>query len=348
MAIEVLEHGVLAARPEQMYGWPGITRAANGDLIAAASERKSHVCPFGREVVMRSSDNGRTWSLPMEVYNSFMDDRDSNLTTLQDGTIILSWFTSNAFERAGWPQSAYVTDKMREELLGTWLIRSYDHGLTWEKTPTRIPVGMHMSPVELSDGSLISIGFERRFFMTEPHDLAVYKSYDRGATWQRTGVIDCPASEAGHPELNENHVIDTGNGQLTALFRKNSDYLRQAFSNDYGLTWSKPEPTGMWGLPAQMLKLSNGDILCVYGHRRTPYSIRGVLSHDNGKTWNIPNTFTIHEWNDQPDMGYPSSMEVGPGEILTIFYCARRDPKKGIQVPGSSPEGILFTRYRFL
>ena len=90
------DHGVVAARPDQMYGWPGITRVQGEEILVAASERKYHVDPLGREVVVRSTDGGRTWGLPQEVYNSELDDRDANLLTMPDGTIVLTWFTSTA------------------------------------------------------------------------------------------------------------------------------------------------------------------------------------------------------------------------------------------------------------
>ena len=330
-----------------MYAWPGITRAANRDIIVAASERKEHCCPYGREVIMRSKDNGNTWSLPQEVYNSDLDDRDSNLTTLKNGTLLLSWFTSTAFETCGWNErSARITDKMREELLGTWMLKSHDSGDTWEPIPIKIPVGMHISPVELSDGSLISIGWDFGLGKDEKN-LASYKSLDQGATWRKTSNIECARLPDGRPELNENHVIDTGNGNLVALFRKCNDFLRQAFSTDCGETWTKPEVTKIWGYPPQMIKLHNGNILCVYGQRKTPYSIRGVISRDNGRTWDTDNIFTIYEWADEPDMGYPGSLEVAPGEILTVFYCSRDKKWTHLrQVEDATPEGILFVRYR--
>ncbi len=337
--IEILENGIIASRPDQMYGWPGITRAANGDILVAASERKFHVCPFGREVVMRSTDNGRTWSLPQEVHNSELDDRDANLLTLPDGTVLLSWFTSIAFAGTPWDgRTGRVTERMKQELVGSWFVRSSDHGKTWEKTAHRMPVGMHISPVLLSDGSLISIGFES--MMPEAkRQLCVYKSFDRGDSWAKTGEIDVPAMD-----LNENHVLDVGNGRLIGLFRKCGDYLRQAISENYGQTWSRPEITGIKGFPAQMIKLHNGDVLCVYSHRWKPYSIRGVLSHDNGQSWDLANTFTIYEWADTPDMGYPSTLEITPGELLTVFYCSRRGAIPWHEI--TQPEGILYTRYR--
>ena len=42
------------------YGWPGITRTKDGDILVSASERVVHVDPFGRGVIVRSTDEGRT------------------------------------------------------------------------------------------------------------------------------------------------------------------------------------------------------------------------------------------------------------------------------------------------
>jgi hypothetical protein len=79
----------------------------------------------------------------------------------------------------------------------------------------------------------------------------------------------------------------------------------------------------------------------VVGHRRKPFSIRGVISEDDGATWNVDDTFTLHEWSDEPDMGYPVSVQLDNGDILTVFYCSRHGKPK---LEGN-PEGILFIKY---
>ncbi len=340
MKIEIIEQGIVASRPKQMYSWPGITKAQNGDIIVAASERKSHLGPYGREVIIRSTDNGHTWELPQEVYNCELDDRDANIITLKDGTIVLSWFTSIAFtEQQTWPdRTARVTEKMRKELLGTWMIKSHDNGENWDAKPLKIPVGMHISPIELSDGSLLSIGWEERFEDKRDKKLCCYKSDDVGKTWYKTVDFDCPMKD-GKPVLNENHVLEISPGNLIALFRKCGDFLFQAGSEDYGKTWTKPLQIGIWGYPPHMLKLSDGRILCLVGYRKVPFSIRGIISNDNGLTWDTDNTFTIYEWKDTPDIGYPVSLEVAPGEVLTVFYCNHTS---------TTTAGILSTRYKIV
>ncbi len=74
------------------------------------------------------------------------------------------------------------------------------------------------------------------------------------------------------------------------------------------------------------------------------------MSHNDGKSWDIDNTATLYKWEDQPDMGYPVSLELSPGKIITVFYCSRRNAE-GVDSPfppwpqnqklGSSPEGLI-------
>jgi hypothetical protein len=337
---------VIASRPGQMYGWPGICRAANGNILVAASERRYHCCPFGREVIMRSSDNGQTWSLPQEVYNSELDDRDANLLALPDGTIILSWFTSTAFETRWTERASRVTESMRRDLLGTWMVRSSDNGHIWEELPTKIPVGVHISPVLLSDGSLLSIGPET---IDGKPVVGVYKSENNGQDWHRVSEITSQVAN-GQVFLNENHAIEVAPGKLVIMFRSDpvgDGCLYQAFSDNYGENWTVPQKTGIWGYPPHLLKLSDGTVMCSYSYRRDKFSIRTVFSYDNCRSWDTDNIITLYEWEDQPDMGYPSSIELAPGEVMTVFYCSRRDK----WTPGMgevSSEGLLAVRFKLL
>ncbi len=333
-----LKFDIAMARPGQMYGWPGLTRARNGDLLLAASERKFHCCPFGREVVARSSDNGRSWSLPLEIYNSELDDRDSNLLTMPDGTVILSWFSSLSFQ-INWPErAARVTPQMCEELIGSWLVKSTDDGHTWDKIPTRMPAGNHISPSVLADGSLLTCGAVDK-------DYCVFKSSDCGRSWRQIGIISGPKKPDGRPIINESHLLEVTPHRIVAMFRSaEADIcpVYQSESNDGGCTWSPARKLPVMGCPPQLLKLKNGILMCSFGHRQNPYSIRAMFSHDLGRSWDFDNIVTLYEWEDTPDMGYPSSIELDNGEILTVFYCSRRD-----KTPESKlPEGILSLRYK--
>ena len=72
--------------------------------------------------------------------------------------------------------------------------------------------------------------------------------------------------------------------------------------------------------PAHLLKLSDGRILLVYG-RRTPgeYDICARISTDNGETWDAPKI--LADLEDAADGGYPSSVQIQDGTIVTAYYC---------------------------
>jgi hypothetical protein len=341
-----IEHGVVAARPDQMYGWPGITRTEEDDILVAASERIYHQAPQGRTVVMRSADSGRTWSQPQEVYNSEQDDRDASLRTMPDGTVILSSFSTtdwvpyvidgNFVEGTAIPErwrSQWRALIERQGLTGerpqrSWLMRSEDDGRAWGP-PIDTPTGQHAGPGVLSDGRLIYVGLGK---IEERGPICAWESTDKGDTWDKVGEIPRPKESTEELELGENHLVETSPGHLVVMFRSgergagdwDSQFLYQSHSHDAGRNWSEAERLPVWGYPPHLTVLSSGAVLCSYGHRREPLSVRAMLSDDEGQTWDYENFITLYELPAKHDFGYPVSVELSPGEILTVYYLNKK------------------------
>jgi len=337
-----IEHGVVAARPDQMYGWPGITRTADGEILVSASERIYHVAPQGRTVVMRSADNGRTWSLPQEVYNSEHDDRDADLLTMPDGTIILTSFSTTDWvpyvidgkfiEGTAIPerwQSQWLALCHRMNLTDqapqrNWLMRSEDGGRHWGP-PIDTPTSQHAGPGLLADGRLIYV---REAPVSEGKEISVWESTDKGHAWEQVGSIP-RSEEAKELGLDENHLVETSPGNLVVLFRsggkdRDDQYICQSLSRDTGRTWSEIKRLPVWGHPPHLTVLSSGTVLCTYGHRRDPFSIRAMLSYDEGQTWDHENLIILHDLPVRHDFGYPVSVESTPGEIITVWYLNKK------------------------
>ena len=152
--IEVLDTRVISYEPQYYHGWPTLTRQRNGKLLLVCSGgREQHVCPFGRVELMVSSDEGRTWGWPQVLLDTAIDDRDAGVLETGQGTLLVTTFTSLAYEpllekaeRAkpdepgAWPAErlsawraahARLTAAQRQAALGQWMIRSTDGGLTW-------------------------------------------------------------------------------------------------------------------------------------------------------------------------------------------------------------------------
>ena len=105
----------------------------------------------------------------------------------------------------------------------------------------------------------------------------------------------------------------------------------QTTSDDGGRNWTKPERilSEFGGAPAHIMRHSSGTLISVYGFRGSPitakpYGIRAMFSRDEGKTWDTDHI--IYTTDVSHDLGYPSTVELSDGSLLTVFYAK---PKEG-------------------
>src|SRR6478752_8918976 len=97
--LSVLETKVISYQPEYYHGWPTVVRRKNGELwLSWSGGREAHVCPFGQVVSMTSKDNGASWTYPRVLLDSATDDRDSGVVETSKGTLLVTTFTSLAYE----------------------------------------------------------------------------------------------------------------------------------------------------------------------------------------------------------------------------------------------------------
>src|SRR5208283_877758 len=90
---------IVTKQPQHYHGWPTLTRRRNGQLLLVCSGgREAHVCPFGRVELMRSNDDGRTWTWPQVLIDTGIDNRDAGVVETSRGSILVTTFTSLGFE----------------------------------------------------------------------------------------------------------------------------------------------------------------------------------------------------------------------------------------------------------
>jgi sialidase-1 len=362
----VIASTVICKQPGRYMGWPTIGKMPEGELLVVFSgDRDAHVCPFGKTLLIRSRDHGRTWQDPEPVNDTPLDDRDAGICVCRDGTVIVSWFTSHYEEDAymQWTlpdqyerwrariRSVGMADihrwagetlKNGRYATGHWIRRSTDRGRTWED-PVRVPPTAPHGPVALSDGRLLFVGVEglqgrgRR----QGHILAA-ESVDQGRTWSVICRINMfppyrGKDPTGYAYLCEPHVTEVAPKRLLAMARyeavaQPSDpaqgVLWQFTSDDGGHTWSEPQATDILGKPPHLLRLRDGRILVTYGYRHAPYGQRACLSADGGRTWDYPNEIVLRDDAPSGDLGYPSSVDLADGTILTVYYQQERAGEK--------------------
>jgi len=349
--IEILEKKTVCRVPGSYLGWPTITQAPNKDLLTVFSgERFGHVGMKGSVQMVRSKDNGQSWGDPVTITDTPLSDGSTGIMTTAAGTVIMTFSTEyyhpddprfsddSVYGKAGFfkdkekwrPYAEKVTDEDLEKWMGKrsadnrfhfeigkWLRRSTDNGFTWED-PIRVAADSTCGPVQLSDGSLLYPGHG------DPEHLVIQHSFDDGKSWEITVMLDSRI-DAKNGYLCEPHAVETDEGRVIIMFRYEirdvhyKSVLWQAESVDRGKTWSRPHPTNVLGEPPHLLKLKNGSLLLTYGRRRDPFSERACFSHDGGRTWDIANEVILHE-HAFGDFGYPASVELDDGTIITVYY----------------------------
>ena len=90
------EHGIVNRVQGSVFGYQGwgtVARDEEGTLYTVASGfRVSHICPFGKTVMYISRNNGRTWSPPIVINDTYMDDRDAGILYMGNGRMLVTWF----------------------------------------------------------------------------------------------------------------------------------------------------------------------------------------------------------------------------------------------------------------
>ena len=344
MAMEAEKQSfVICKQPGRYIGWPTVARTAEGHLIVAFSgDREAHVCPFGKTQAVWSRDGGKTWTKPETINDCPIDDRDAGALVTRKGTVIVTWFTSLAFEQFAsckkqcegpWkPFISKITDADRTRWHGNWLLRSTDGGKTWGKPINTIVTTPH-GCIELADGRLLYLGAnykDRAGRADTPlagelakQRILACESRDDGLTWKAIGYVPIP--KGVNPDgFHEPHCVETADGKLVGMIRKEGDPGRdlcwQTESADGGKTWTETRPTQIWGKPAHLIRLRDNRILLTYGHRRKPYGQRALISADGGKTWPLDQIILIRDDAPSGDLGYPASLQMDDTTILTVYY----------------------------
>ena len=211
--------------------------------------------------VWRSDDNGETWSEPVRMTapgcntGGYLD----NFLRTSSGRIVLPVF--HHFFGQG----------------------------TWENRPKMLHGRLYNNQFVNNGGHYFDPAFGAPY---------VLYSDDDGRTWKRnkdgelTVLMDWNAMFS---IANEGSVTEVAPGRLLLMMRTQLGRLFQAWSNDNGETWTKPQPTILASstCPCQIRTLPNGHLLCVWnqenedevrrGYNRTRVST--AISRDGGRVW---------------------------------------------------------------
>lgn len=311
----------IAEAPERRrFHFPGACRLPDGTLLVVARQGKEHVDPSGIIQLVRSTDDGATWSEPVTVWDSDHDDRDPMVSVGPTGRVHLIFFTRTE------PQLGDI------EAMGVRIMSSDDGGYYWTM-PTRVEnsrpgwLGSHGQVMETANGTLVA---------------PVYGSTWSGISRSLDGGESFPASEQ---YVFDTLGVATNEVALTLIDGVLIAWLRPTItgvpsllfrSHDDGATWEGPEPTSIMQssaaaqpLPDGRLLLAWGDVSGRYGERRV--TCVGIVA-DPLRPWT--NVSRVPVWDAlNNDQGNPALTLLGDGTPLMVVndYASRQ--LVGIRVP---------------
>ncbi len=347
--MKILDRRTVCANPNGVFnyfGWPSVARLSDGTLALAASGfRMRHVCPFGKGVISYSWDEGMHWTPPAAVIDTCLDDRDSGIVAFGKNRAIFTSFNNSIAAQRAWVQKVDTSTPFRaaskaftesyldlisalpdsERLLGSTYALSDDGGKSFG--PVRLsPVTAPHGPTPTRDGGLLYVG--RRFTANdspeqgdEPYLLCC--RLNENDEFEPIGFIsNIPNPEGGLYLSCEPHAAELSDGRLIVHIRvqRGCFTIYQSESFDGGHTFTKPHRLlgQNGGAPAHILKHSSGKLVSVYGYRAEPYGIRYMVSDDLGESWETD--LILDDSAPGADLGYPASVELTDGRILTVYY----------------------------
>lgn len=294
--------------------WPALVRFGDGTIAAAVFNQPCHGQWEGDLDCWASADDGASWSFrgrpcPHETGTARMNCAAG--LTPEGAMVVLC---------SGWDGRSrpYTQSKPFEEsrTLRAWACRSADQGRTWETigelpdSPGEtmlIPFGRIFAA---EDGTLRASAYTALKKREERYASFMLASRDQGRSWSLHGrIADCG---------NETAILPLGGGRWLAASRMSC--LTLHVSDDDGRTWRVDGTLTLpRQFPANLLRLADGRIVLTYGNRNANnFGVDTRISRDGGATWGPPARVSSME---RGDGGYPSSVQLADGRILTAFYC---------------------------
>ncbi|MBQ8741848.1 MAG: exo-alpha-sialidase [Clostridia bacterium] len=361
--MEIIKQGVVLRNNSgyfQFHGWPSACVDEKGTLYAVCSgQRIGHLCPTGKTLMGVSYDNGETWSSPIIVNDTELDDRDAGIISIGENELLLTWFNNPAknyrqYYQDGMRISGFsdieqaiiegylnAVELLPDDTSGSFIRISKDSGKSWSEK-IKVPVSAPHGPIKLSDGRLLYLGRETDSNIEQKdRHICAAESKDGGKSWNIISKIDFPDGYTGE-SMHEPHVVELSNGSLLGAIRwhtDNPDYalslsILLSYSNDGGYTWTKPQPTGIQGIPPHLMRHSSGAVILSYADRYIKPGEKVKISYDDGKTFGEELVLDVPL---EAEAGYPCTVELPDKSLFTVYYQ---------RLKGDKSPSILYTKWK--
>jgi hypothetical protein len=316
-----------------MQGYfPVLVKTGPNSLAAIFRTGGTHVAPCATLAVATSADGGKCWSDPVEITPRWEDSRNPAFGVNGRGELIAAFWKACMDHYVDDENGPHWQEQPAEgKMPSTFICASKDSGRTWNKP---VPYFSNLlkggSPygriIPAPDGTLLmGIYGIPRMPREGVRDITVLaRSKDGGQTWGDETLVAEKHNETAYAFLPD--------GRLLAAARSESDHgVATLFSDDGGRSWSRPKQiTRNRELPADLTVLASGKVLMTFGRRIRPMGCGALLSRDGGQTWDINHEILLAgDGVENRDLGYPSTVQLDDGTIITALYYASGSEMSG-------------------
>ena len=327
--VEVLRYGPVNDQVVDAVTPGGLVKTKSGDLLTTFTD-KGDSAAGSRCYVVRSKDEGVTWSAPYKIFepNNPREGLFTELVTLPDGNVLLLLLRIAHTDTS--PESVFAYRESTVELQ-----RSEDNGETFHAVgflPTA-PKALTSTTGDiytLPNGDLIIPAY----CYTTPalqhpgynYGAGFFRSRDGGNHWGPLEVAftDPPSDDETRQGFNEAAFVVRDDGVLIAYarvdvhpgadFKLNNMWRTQ--STDSGVTWSTPEETDIVGIYPTIHTLPSGEFVMACGIRDSPIMRRttSLFTSTDGINW----TYRGHPYYSRSN-GLPANSATGGSQDMVAL-----------------------------
>jgi sialidase-1 len=345
LGVRRLENIVIYSDDKFYSSFPSLVRRPDGELLVAfrrAPERRlfgagtyAHTDPNSHLVLVRSRDEGKTWSQTPELIYAepFGGLQDPCMVQLRDHSILCTTYGWAMMYNSSPDRLPHVAWSGTFAFLGGRILRSTDGGHSWQGPliPPHIPgnatLDIFGNPLPAANRGAMCEDRDGRLYWVvagntsgKPGHTGTHLliSADKGSTWQ----YSCLVASDDKLTFNETSLYETPKGDLVAFIRTEGfgDHTVIARSNDHGRSFQPWQDTGFQGHPHYALRLPDQRVLLVYGYRHAPFGIRTRVLNPECTDAASAQEIILRDGGGNADLGYPWAVLLSKHRALVVYY----------------------------
>lgn len=296
-------------------GCPTILRTPGGRLFAGwYSGGLGEPSLDNYNLLVRSEDNGMTWSAPELVISGRPEENysaiDIQLWLDPAGRMWLFFVKMSCCPGSSPSDPDHWT---------TWAMVCENPdapALCWSEPRPIVTGFLRNQPTVLSNGDWVMCAYDR-----SSEYLCYARSRDRGKTWER-----CRAAKRLTNTFDEIMILERKDHSLLMLARDIVPLLVRTVSSDiHGSDWKPAGYTRILSGSSRFFlrRLKSGRVLLIHNNSNLMRTdLVAELSDDDGETWSHTLLLDRAE-NSSQAVSYPDAVEAEDGRIFIIYDCGR-------------------------